>query len=47
VNWKYLLALGAIAGGVALAAKRLGQKAQAEADLWSEATDPVARFGDG
>ncbi|MCW2802164.1 MAG: hypothetical protein JWN06_381 [Propionibacteriaceae bacterium] len=43
---KIILALGAIAGGVALAARRRNQKTLADAALWAEATDPVARFGD-
>jgi hypothetical protein len=46
VNWKLLLALGALAGGAVLAAKRR-QKDEADAALWAEATDPVSRFGQG
>lgn len=45
MNWKLLLALGAAAGGVAYAVRRRNRKAQADAALWAEATDPVARFG--
>lgn len=37
---KKLVALAAVAGGVAFVAKR-NQKAKAEADLWREATAPA------
>jgi hypothetical protein len=45
VNWKLLLALGAATGGVAYVVNRRKRKAQADAALWAEATDPVTRFG--
>lgn len=44
MNWKLLLSLGALAGGAVIAARRK-QKAEQDAALWAEATDPVARFG--
>ena len=40
-----MLALGAVAGGVVWAAYRKNQKELADAALWSEATDAVARHG--
>ena len=46
MKWKIWVALGAVAGGVVWAARRKVQKEQADAALWAEATDPVARFGD-
>jgi len=44
VNWKLLVALGALTGGAVYAARRK-PKDQADAGPWAEATDPVARFG--
>jgi hypothetical protein len=44
MNWKWILAVGAIAGA-ALAARRRSQKAAADSDLWAAATDPVAPSG--
>ena len=41
MKFKMLLAFGAIAGGVAIAMRRHSSRAAAEAELWSEATDPV------
>lgn len=40
-----MLALGAAVGGVVWAAYRRNQKELADAALWAEATDPVARHG--
>lgn len=44
MNWKLILAAGALAG-VALAARRRNSKAAADSELWSSATDPVAPSG--
>lgn len=41
MNWRLLLVAGAAAGGVLWAARRRTRQDAAEADLWSEATDPV------
>jgi hypothetical protein len=46
VKWTWVLALGAVAGGVVYAAYRKNQKELADAALWAEATDRVARHGD-
>jgi hypothetical protein len=46
VNWKLIIAVGAIAGA-ALAARRRNQRAAADGDRWAAATDPVTPFGDG
>lgn len=46
MNWKVLLAVGAVAGGVVLAARHRSRRDAAEGAQWAEATDPVARFGD-
>jgi hypothetical protein len=40
MNWKLLVAAGALAGA-ALAARRRTQKAAADSELWSSATDPI------
>ena len=45
MKWSYLAVAGALMGGVALVVRRRNNKALAEADLWAQATDPVARFG--
>ncbi|HEU5486513.1 MAG TPA: DLW-39 family protein [Microlunatus sp.] len=45
MKWTWVLALGAVAGGVVWAAYRKNQKELADAALWAEATDPVARPG--
>jgi hypothetical protein len=45
VNWRLIFAAG-VAGGLALEARRRNRKAKADAALWAEATDPVARFGE-
>ena len=46
MKWKLAIALGALSGGVLWLARRRRQKAAADAALWAEATDPVARFGE-
>ena len=46
MNWKVVLAVGAVAGAVIWAARRRTQQMRDEGDLWAEATDPVVRFGD-
>jgi hypothetical protein len=45
VNWKVAVALGAAVGGVVYAVFRRNRGVGADAELWSEATDPVERFG--
>jgi hypothetical protein len=45
VNWKVAVALGAAIGGVMYAVLRRNRNAAADAELWAEATDPVARSG--
>lgn len=45
MNWKFVVALGALASGVVWAARRKVRQEQADAALWAEATDPVVRFG--
>lgn len=47
MNWKVLLAAGAVAGGVVYAARHLTRREVARGNGWAEATDPVARFGGG
>ena len=46
VKWKLWLAVGALAGGAFWVARRRNNRVNADAELWAEATDPVARFGD-
>ena len=46
VKWKVVLAAGAIAGGALWFVRRRSRRAEADAELWAEATDPIARFGD-
>ncbi len=46
MNWKVFLAVGAIAGGVAVALSRKSRRPGGDAAQWAEATDPVVRFGD-
>jgi hypothetical protein len=43
VKWKPFLAIGALFGGFAYLVYRRNQKVEADAALWREATDPVAR----
>jgi hypothetical protein len=43
VKWKFAVVLGAAIGGVVYAALRRNRSAAADAELWAEATDPVAR----
>ena len=44
MNWKVAIALGAAIGGAVYAVLRKNRNASADAELWAEATDPVARF---
>jgi MYXO-CTERM domain-containing protein len=46
VKWKLWLAVGALAGGALWVARRRNNRVNADAELWAQATDPVARFGD-
>ena len=46
MNMKLAVALGALVGGLVVAAQRRTKKAQADSDLWAAATDPVAPSGD-
>jgi hypothetical protein len=46
VKWKVVLAIGAVAGGALWFVRRKSRRAAADAELWAEATDPLARFGD-
>jgi hypothetical protein len=47
VNWRLgVAALGALTGGILWAMRRRRQQLANDAELWSEATDPVARFGE-
>jgi hypothetical protein len=41
-----VLAVGAVAGGALWFVRRKSRRAAAEAELWEEATDPIARFGE-
>ena len=45
VNWKVLAALGAVAGGLVYAVLRKKRNTDDDDELWSEATDPIIRFG--
>lgn len=45
MKWTWVLAFGAVVGGVVWAAYRKNQQEQADAALWAEATDPVVRHG--
>ena len=46
MKWKVVLAIGAVAGGAVWFARRKSRRAADEAELWAEATDPIARFGE-
>jgi hypothetical protein len=46
VKWKVALAVGAIAGGAMWFVRRKSRRAAEDAELWAEATDPIARFGE-
>jgi hypothetical protein len=46
VKWKVVLAIGAVAGSAVWFARRKSRRAVEEAELWAEATDPIARFGE-
>jgi hypothetical protein len=41
-----VLAVGAAAGGAFWFVRRKARQAESDAELWAEATDPIARFGD-
>ena len=45
VKWKVALAIGAVAGGAVWYVRRKSRRAEADAELWAEATDPIIRFG--
>ena len=46
MKWKVVLAVGAVAGGALWFVRRKSRRAAADAELWAEATDPIARFGE-
>ena len=46
MNWKVFLAIGAVAGGVAVAIRRKPRPVGGNSAQWADVTDPVARFGD-
>jgi hypothetical protein len=46
VKWKVVLAVGAVAGGAFWFVRRKSRRADADAELWAAATDPIARFGE-
>jgi len=46
VKWKVGLAIAAIAGGALWFVRRRSRRAEEDAELWAEATDPITRFGD-
>ncbi len=41
MKWTFLIAAGALAGGMAYVAHQRNRKAQRDAALWAAATDPV------
>jgi hypothetical protein len=45
VKWKLVIAAAAVAGGVAILARQRNLRARRDAELWAEATDPVAPTG--
>ena len=45
MKWKVALAIGAVAGGAVWYVRRKSRRAEADAELWAEATDPIIRFG--
>jgi hypothetical protein len=45
VNWKVLAALGAVTGALVYAVLRKKKSVADDDELWSEATDPIIRFG--
>ena len=45
VNWKVLVALGGLAGGLVYAVLRKKRDLADDDELWAAATDPVTRFG--
>lgn len=46
MKWKVVVAVGAVAGGAYWFVRRMTRRAEADAELWAEATDPIARFGE-
>ena len=42
MKWKLLIVAGAVAGGVVYLARQRNVRARRDAELWAEATDPVA-----
>ena len=46
MKWKMALAVGTIAGGALWFVRRRSRRAEEDAELWAEATDPITRFGD-
>jgi hypothetical protein len=46
VKWKVAVAVGAIAGGALWFVRRKSRQVANDAELWAEATDPIARFGE-
>ena len=46
MKWKWVVALGAVAGGVVYVLRRSKPRSSDDPELWSAATDPVDRFGD-
>ncbi len=47
MKWKWVVALGAAAGGVVYLVRRKKQRSSDDTELWAAATDPVDRFGAG
>ena len=45
MNLRLAVTIGALAGGLVVAARRKAQKAQADSALWAAATDPIAPSG--
>jgi hypothetical protein len=45
VKWKLLIVAGAVAGGVVVLTRQRQSRARRDAELWAEATDPVAPAG--
>ena len=45
MKWKVVLAIGAVAGGALWYVRRKSRRAEVDAELWAEATDPITRFG--
>ncbi len=45
MKWKLLIAGAAVAGSLAYLARQRNLRARRDAELWAEATDPVAPTG--